>query len=645
MKKLMLFVVSFLFFTATYAQNLKMEPKHPMPGEKVMLTYDVKDSPLEKVNVFETTVFYFKGDMPEAESVEMTFQEDHYAGEMMVPKDAKAFFVTLGNRNENIYDDNDKMGYGTMLYKEDRKTPVKEAHANMAIAYNTYARIVQIDRNTGKAIELLKEEFAQHPDLKNDRSYMRIFAYATKQANDEEGIKMVEDQIEVLSSKKKGSEDELMLAFELSKALKDEAKQESLSKTIKKKYSKSDLYRTEMMDAFYAAKEVKEKVDIYNEMKAMVGDEEENKGTLENMAGQIARAYAKEKDWTNFEKYLGMISNGSSKAGIYNSIAWNMAGGGLDGEATNIEMAAKFSRASLDNLEKEINELTAKPPYYTKEQWREMMQRSFGMYADTYALALYKKGKNEEALKYQEMACKENDFSDGEMNERYTEYYEAVKGGAKTEILLAKMIKEGNATTRMKEQHKRIFMENMTLEQAYDSYLSSLEEMARAKYIKELQKKMINDEAPDFTLVNLDGESVSLSDLKGKVVVLDFWATWCGPCKASFPGMQKAVDHFESNDDVAFLFIDTWESAQDKEANASDFITSNNYTFNVLMDNKNEVVTKFGVEGIPTKFIIDPDSHIRFKSVGYSGNNEELVEELKLMIEMAGGKTETVGTR
>ncbi|MEL6853455.1 MAG: TlpA disulfide reductase family protein, partial [Bacteroidota bacterium] len=111
---------------------------------------------------------------------------------------------------------------------------------------------------------------------------------------------------------------------------------------------------------------------------------------------------------------------------------------------------------------------------------------------------------------------------------------------------------------------------------------------------------------------------------------------WCGPCKASFPGMQRAQDQLADRDDVAFLFIDTWENVKNKEENAAKFIEKNEYTFNVLMDNDSKVVSEFKVEGIPTKFIIGKDNRIKFKSVGYSGNDEELVNEIKMMIEIAG---------
>jgi len=123
-------------------------------------------------------------------------------------------------------------------------------------------------------------------------------------------------------------------------------------------------------------------------------------------------------------------------------------------------------------------------------------------------------------------------------------------------------------------------------------------------------------------------------------VILDFWATWCGPCKRSFPAMQMAVNKFKDNPNVQFLFIHTWEKGEaDATAAAKKYIDDNKYSFQVLMDLKdetgsNKVVEGFGISGIPTKFILDKNGNIRFRITGFSGGDDAAVAELSAMIDM-----------
>ena len=154
---------------------------------------------------------------------------------------------------------------------------------------------------------------------------------------------------------------------------------------------------------------------------------------------------------------------------------------------------------------------------------------------------------------------------------------------------------------------------------------------------------MISKNAPGFKLVDMKGAEVDFASLKGKTVVVDFWATWCGPCVASFPSMQKMVNRYKNNPNVVFLFIDTWENVPNRKKLVEDFISKNKYTFTVLYDkakeetgNDFEVVKGYEVDGIPTKFVVDGNGTIRFKSVGWSGSEYSFMQELQLMIEMAG---------
>ena len=97
-------------------------------------------------------------------------------------------------------------------------------------------------------------------------------------------------------------------------------------------------------------------------------------------------------------------------------------------------------------------------------------------------------------------------------------------------------------------------------------------------------------------------------------MVLDFWATWCIPCRASFPEMQGLLDKYKSDTTIVFLFIDTWErKTPDKvKAEVNSILSENNFSFQVLFDVNNKVRQDYRVEAIPAKFVIDKKGNIVF---------------------------------
>ncbi len=153
----------------------------------------------------------------------------------------------------------------------------------------------------------------------------------------------------------------------------------------------------------------------------------------------------------------------------------------------------------------------------------------------------------------------------------------------------------------------------------------------------------LNQAAPDFRLKDVSGHDVTLSSLKGKVVVLDFWATWCVPCHENFPAMQKIVSHYKNDKNIVFLFIDTREKSKDYVHLAKEDMKKHNYDFNVLFDEpgdngqQNKYYSTLGMAGIPTQFIIDANGIIRYKFVGYDGrltDDQKAEQTIKLIDEM-----------
>ena len=114
--------------------------------------------------------------------------------------------------------------------------------------------------------------------------------------------------------------------------------------------------------------------------------------------------------------------------------------------------------------------------------------------------------------------------------------------------------------------------------------------------------------APDFTVTDGDGNEVKLSDFRGKGVVLNFWASWCGPCKSEMPHFQEAFEEF--GEDVRFLMVNTSDAFGDSRADAQKVLEQNGYTFPVFYDTKAECAYGYGISGIPVTVFIDADGNI-----------------------------------
>jgi thiol-disulfide isomerase/thioredoxin len=120
--------------------------------------------------------------------------------------------------------------------------------------------------------------------------------------------------------------------------------------------------------------------------------------------------------------------------------------------------------------------------------------------------------------------------------------------------------------------------------------------------------------AADFQLKSVSGEAIRLSDLRGSVVVLDFWATWCGPCRRELPIVEKLRTEFAGK--VQFLGINDEDKGM-----VTAFLKKNDYQLSVLMDGRRDVHRQYGISGIPTLLVIDRSGVIRQHYVG--GPSEE----------------------
>ncbi|MDD3839741.1 MAG: TlpA disulfide reductase family protein [Clostridia bacterium] len=121
-------------------------------------------------------------------------------------------------------------------------------------------------------------------------------------------------------------------------------------------------------------------------------------------------------------------------------------------------------------------------------------------------------------------------------------------------------------------------------------------------------------QAPDFELTTLEGEVVKLSDYRGKVVMLNFWATWCGYCTVEMPEIQQAHEKYQQ--DLQVLAVNLTTSEKNGVQDVVDYIDKEGYTFTVPLDEQGVSTTMYGVRGIPVTYFIDKQGYVAFSHPG-----------------------------
>jgi peroxiredoxin len=132
-----------------------------------------------------------------------------------------------------------------------------------------------------------------------------------------------------------------------------------------------------------------------------------------------------------------------------------------------------------------------------------------------------------------------------------------------------------------------------------------------------LQAKELSGPAPDFTLTNLDGEKVKLSDLKGQVVMINFWASWCGPCRQEMPLLNDIYAGYKKAGFV-LLGVNLDESADDAKA----FLKKTPVNFPVLLDSQGKVADLYKNQAMPSSYFVDRKGNLVHLHQGYKPGEE-----------------------
>ena len=595
MKKPLLLLLLLAVWTVneTYAQQrVTISPAYPERGQTVTITYDPTAAgagiPANAAPV--TLVFSYSNFYNQAWRMNMQRAGEKWTTSFVLPNYATfaTFYLESGEAIDKPAADRH---YEVGVYKN--KIPVEDM-----LLYKAYSLTAQMGKSpllADKQAALYKEELTRYPN--NYEAKLRLLTYKINKAGTTKEKEQFRAQAQQVIADKfnsaptnAGNMNKVTMGYLI---IGENTRLDSIRRVAMERYPDSDLGRDIMTGIVSKGKDTARQIVFFeNELKK---ETPEHRESFADMHEILFRYYAVKKDSNKALYHARFLT--TAKENPYQLLTWQSIAQTLLDNNVTLDSARWYAQRSLDSIYRyPVGVIRYFPETgyiypYVDDSTRQAVQNKGSRHLHSIlGLIAMKQRLFAEADKQMEQAV--DYYADKETLDNAAGYYQQTGNSGK---------------------------------------LAELAQFRKKMLLEKVRKQRINKPAPPLnTFVDLKGKPVSLESLKGKIVVIDFWATWCVPCMQEMPYLQKLYDRYKQHPDIVFMIINS--GAKNSLADAQGWSGNKKYTFPVYYNTDPAVGDKFRFTIIPASYLINKAGNIIFSNIGFEG--PEVEEKLQQQIEI-----------
>lgn len=626
LKTCILVFTLFMFVKANGQEPVKVEPAKPQAGEVLTVTFNQKGSKIPETvkELFINFTYSNFYEMPNR--LPMQKVNGLWNVSFKLPFYSKYGSFTISDADKTfVQQPTDTSHYEFFVYKDG-----KLIEGNyLAKGYSLSAQNRKSATYEQQQQEWFKKELSLYPN--NYESQLRILNYKMKTESGKAKWDARDKALAVIEKKFRsnptfaGNINSTTMGYLI---IGENQKVDSIRKVVIRDFPTANISIEYKLHYLLQNKDTKMVVDsLHHILKAVT---KENEKAYADAYDYLFKYYVKKKDQAKALAYYSHAIKGDTSP--YHWRSYHNYVNFFEENNMLLDSAKKLNTYILKNVEKYPTSVIRYFPEtgyligFDEKKTQNLKQVESELKAMQGILS-YKLGDKTEALKW--FGEVKNTLQSKELLLKVANTYKKMGDQAMTEEMLAKAYKIAPFDVDINKLLKQVILTSGGSEADFKRKIADLDKQWMANHFSELKKNLLDKPFPDFQIVDRNKKPLTAIDLKGKIVIIDLWATWCKPCIAFFPYLQVIYDKYKDDKDVMFVILNT--ASGNTFEDAFTWVDQNkNFTFPFYFNEDKKLSAKLDVNTIPTTFLLDKDSKIRFKKVGNEG--EKAMPQLDAMI-------------